>query len=452
MEFLQTLIGFCVALFILVSVHEFGHFYVARRCGVKVLRFCVGMGKPIWSVRDRHGTEFGLAPIPLGGYVKMLDEREGEVPADQKHLSYNSKSVAQRISILAAGPIANFALAILIFWGIVAIKGDVGITPVIDEVTAGSPAAVAGLQPGQQIVAVDGRPTPTRQDVYEQLLSRLGETGTLTMQVRSLEADRVENRQVVLDQWLKGVTDPEPDTGLGIAFFRPGATVAEVIPGSPAETAGLQKGDRLETVDGSRITSLVKWIEYVRERPGQAIELTVLRAGEPVRTVVTPAAVADEQTGLMKGQVGVQVSEGAWPEDMIVRQSFGVLGSLAEGARKTWQTSGFVLMSMKKLIVGEISPTNLSGPIGIAKVAGDHARAGIPYFIEFLAILSVYLGVLNLLPIPVLDGGHILYCLLEAVKGSPVSERIQVMGYSAGLALLAGIMVIAFYNDILRLY
>lgn len=452
MEFLQTLIGFCVALFILVSVHEFGHFYVARRCGVKVLRFCIGMGKPIWSVRDRHGTEFGLAPIPLGGYVKMLDEREGEVPADQKHLSYNSKSAAQRISILAAGPLANFILAILIFWAIVAIKGNIGITPVIDEVTTGSPAAVAGLQAGQQIVAVDGKPTPTRQDVYEQLLSRLGETGTLAVQVRGSDSDLVESRQVILEQWLKGVTDPDPGAGLGIAFFRPGAVVVEVVPGSPAEAAGLQKGDRLETVDGTRVTSLLKWIEYVRERPGQVVELTVLRAGEPVSTRVTPAAVADEQSGGMKGQVGVQVSEGEWPEDMIVRQSFGVLGSLTEGVRKTWQTSGFVLMSMKKLIVGEISPTNLSGPIGIAKVAGDHARAGIPYFIEFLAILSVYLGVLNLLPIPVLDGGHILYCLLEAVKGSPVSERIQVMGYSAGLALLAGIMVIAFYNDILRLY
>lgn len=451
MDFLQTLIGFCVALFILVSVHEFGHFYVARRCGVKVLRFCVGLGKPVWSVRDRHGTEFGIAAIPLGGYVKMLDEREVDVPADQKHLSYNSKSVWQRIAILAAGPMANFLLAIFVFWGIAAFKGSIGISPVVAEVIPDSPAAQAGIEAGHQIVAVDGSPTPTRQAVYERLLGRLGESGVVQILVSAPGSDLQESRQVRLQEWMRGATDPDPAEGLGVTFFRPAAIVADVVADSPAAAAGLQKDDELKAVDGESITSLNSWIDYVRARPGQIIELEVLRDGDRLTLSVTPAGVTADD-GATFGQVGVQVTESAWPEDMIIRQNFGMVGSLVEGARKTWQTSGFVLMSLKKLVVGEISTKNLSGPIGIAKVAGDHARAGIPYFIEFLAILSIYLGVLNLLPIPILDGGHILYCLVEAVKGSPVSERIQVMGYSAGLMLLAGVMVLAFYNDILRLY
>src|SRR5690606_24237669 len=285
---------FCVALFILVSVHEFGHFYVARRCGVKVLRFCVGLGRPVWSVRDRHGTEFGIAAIPLGGYVKMLDEREVEVPADQKHLSYNSKSVWQRVAILAAGPMANFLLAILVFWGIAAFKGSVGISPIVGDVLPDSPAALAGIESGHQIIAIDGSPTPTRQAVYEKLLGRLGESGILQVQLGTPDSDLHEIRQVELRDWMEDATDPDPAGGLGIAFFRPAAKVADVVADSPAAAAGMQKDDELKAVDGRAITSLGSWIDYVRERPGQTIELDVLRDGRIHNLQVTPAAVTGD--------------------------------------------------------------------------------------------------------------------------------------------------------------
>lgn len=450
MDLLQTILGFLLALFILVSVHEFGHFYVARLCGVKVLRFCVGIGKPFCSFRDKKGTEFGLAPFPLGGYVKMLDEREVEVPEDQKHLSYNSKTVWQRIAILSAGPLANFILAFVVFWAVFGFGGSVGVAPIIGTVEPESLAESAGLERGQEIVAIDGVATPTQQMVMERLIRRLGESGSLEVTVRDSGSDLRYDTNIDLDQWLRGVMDPHPFEGLGLHFYFPDMYIAEVVAGGSAEQAGLQSGDRLQSVDGQGIKSLRWWVDYVRARPNQQVELEVIRDGQPLFVDLAPQQVALED-GSQAGQVGVHVAYDAWPQDMLRRESFGLFSSLAQAGGKTADMTQFVLMSLKKLIVGEISTNNLSGPIGIAKVAGDHAKAGIIYYVEFLAILSIYLGVLNLLPIPILDGGHILYCLVEAVKGSPISERVQMMGYSAGLALLACVMVVAFYNDILRL-
>lgn len=449
MELVQIVLGFLLALFVLVSVHEFGHYFVARRCGVKVLRFSIGMGKPFWSYRDRHGTEFALAPIPLGGYVKMLDEREVEVPPEQRHQSYNSKTVWQRISILVAGPAANFLLAVLIFWAVLGFQGTIGLSPVIGHIEPDSPAAEAGLEPGQQIIAVDDVPTETRRAVMERLIGRLGETGTLSLSVKQSDSDLRYDTDVVLNQWLRGARDPDPVAGLGLTFYYPPISVMDVGEGTPAEAAGLLPGDELLRIDGQDIYTMEWWIDYVRQHPGVPLTVEVLRDQQRHTLEVVPASVALED-GSMGGQMGVSISYGSWPEGMVLRENFGLIGALGQGATKTWETTQFVLMSLKKLIVGEISPKNLSGPIGIAKVAGDHAKAGWIYYIEFLAILSIYLGVLNLLPIPVLDGGHIVYCLIEAVKGSPVSERAQMLGYSAGLVLLVGIMMVALYNDILR--
>lgn len=448
MELLQTVFGFLLALLILVSVHEFGHYWVARLCGVRILRFCIGMGKPFWSFKDKHGTEFGIAPFPLGGYVKMLDEREVEVPEHERHLAYNSKSVWQRISILAAGPIANFLLAILIFWGILFTGGTTGIAPTVGSVAANSIAESAGLRAGHEILAVDGVETPTRQAVLEQLFSRLGESGSLSLTVSDAGATR--ELQVPLNNWLSGAKDPDPIAGLGAEFYRPAIVFGDVTADGAAAAGGLQSGDVLVNVDGETFASLQPWVDYVQARPGKGLRFTVDRDGERVSLILTPTAVSSSD-GATSGRLGVHVGYQAFDKDMLRRQQFGIADSFVGGVDKTVSTTGFVLMSMQKLIVGEISTKNLSGPIGIAKVAGDHARAGVVYFVEFLAILSIYLGVLNLLPIPILDGGHILYCLIEAVKGSPVSERIQMMGFSLGLSLLAGVMVVAFYNDILRL-
>lgn len=450
MELLQTIFGFLVALLILVSVHEFGHYYVARLCGVKVLRFCIGMGKPFWSYTDRHGTEFGLAPIPLGGYVKMLDEREVEVAADERHLSYNSKSVWQRISILSAGPIANFLLAFVIFWILVMASGTTGIAPVIGLVKKGSLADVAGMEIGQEILAVDGVPTSTGQAVMEQLFMRLGETGTLELRMAQPQSDLKFDLVIPLESWLSNAQDPDPASGLGFDFYQRPVVFGDIQPGGAAERAGLHNGDILSTVDGTATERVDALIATIRAAAGKTLVLGVLRDGEPVQVTVVPELKTLDD-GTQAGQIGVALGYGSWPEELIRQQNFGPLRGLDQALNRTLDTSWFVLVSMKKLLVGEISTKNLSGPIGIAKVAGDHARAGFIYFVEFLAILSIYLGVLNLLPIPVLDGGHILYSIAEAIKGSPLSERVQMFGYSLGLVLLAGVMVMAFYNDLLRL-
>lgn len=448
MDLIVTILVFCAALFILVSVHEFGHFYIARRCGVKVLRFCVGMGKPFWSFRDSRGTEFGIAPFPLGGYVKMLDEREGQVAPEERQFAFNRQSPWRRIAILAAGASANFLLALVLFWILAAVNGSTGLTPQVGAVAPGSLAAAAGLETGHIITAVDGKPTPTRQAVFEQLLRRLGETGTLSLSVERNGSSR--ELQVALDRWLQGAVEPMPTDGLGFEFYAPALVVSEVLPDSAAAQAGLRAEDTLLRVDGDPIRGLNSWIGYVKARPGQEVVLTIERSGQEREIVVVPRPVPAPD-GTDVGQVGVMVGHSAYPAEMVVRQDFGAVEVLQQGFAKVASTTDFVWMSLGKLITGEISSKNLSGPIGIAKVAGDQARAGLPYFFEFLAILSVYLGVLNLLPIPVLDGGHIVYCLVEAIKGSPVSERVQLWGFSAGLALLGCVMVLAFYNDIVRL-
>lgn len=449
MDFLQTVIGILALLFILVGVHEFGHFYVARRCGVRVLRFCIGMGKPFWSFRDKHGTEFGLAPFPLGGYVKMLDEREGEVAAADQKYCYNRKSVWQRIAILSAGPSANFILAFVVFAVLAGFEGQVGVAPLVGKVQPNSLADIAGLDEGQEIRTVDGVATPTQQDVLERMLLRLGESGTMELTVANPDSDLAFEVDIPLQNWLRKADEPDPIAGLGMSFYRPQVEVKEVSPDSAAEVAGFEAGDRIIAVDGEDVASMGAYIEYVRERADQPVMVTVAR-GEGVRELeVTPRQVTAED-GALIGQVGVIVSQ-AWPEELVRRRNFGPLQALQYGVKRTWDTSVFVLVSMKKLVLGQISTKNLSGPIGIAKVAGDRAQAGFIYFVEFLALLSISLGVLNLLPIPILDGGQILYCLIEGIKGGPIPERIQMLGYSAGLAMLACVMVLALYNDILRL-
>lgn len=448
MELLQTVFGFLFALLILVSIHEFGHFYVARLCGVKVLRFCIGMGKPFWSVKDKHGTDFGIAPFPLGGYVKMLDEREVDVPAEERHLSYNSKSVWQRIAILAAGPLANFLLALVIFWVVLFINGTTGIAPTIGTVASGSIAERAGLRPGHEIIAVDGVATSSRQAVMEQLFGRLGESGELRVSVVEPDTGAQNELRLTLNSWLSGEKDPNPIAGLGAEFYFPAIVFGDVNPGSPAASGGLQPGDQLVSVNGREFTRLQEWVDFVQSHPGEALQFLVERDGGELELSITPAPIV-RGDGESVGQIGVHVGYGTFDQGMVRREDFTIGQAIVHAAEKTVSTTQFVLVSMRKLIVGEISTKNLSGPIGIAKVAGDHARAGAIYFVEFLAILSIYLAVLNLLPIPILDGGHILYCLIEAVKGSPVSERLQMVGFSIGLTLLVCVMVVAFYNDIL---
>jgi regulator of sigma E protease len=447
---LQTLLITALTLAIVVTIHEFGHFWVARRCGVKVLRFCIGFGKPLWSKFDRHGTEFAIAAVPLGGYVKMLDEREGEVPPELLPQSFMRKPVSSRIAIVAAGPIANFMLAIALFW-IIFMAGISGVVPVIDTIKADSPAAQAGLEAGQEITAVDGAPTPTAQALQERLLRRIGETGTLQISVKNPDSDLVERKTVAIDNWLAGEEAPDMIEGLGIELWYPrGEPVIEsVVPESAAARAGFAVGDRIESADGKAIANWREWQEYVRARPEQKIHTVVVRADGRHDIDLTPERKVDDK-GEAFGLAGL-AGKIEWPDNMKRDFRYGPVAAVGKSLERTWSTVVISLDTMKKMLLGMVSAKNLSGPITIAKVATASAESGWEPYLAFLAFLSVSLGVLNLLPIPVLDGGHILFSLPELVTGRPLSEKVQAVGYQVGLLIVIGVMVLALYNDLLRL-
>ncbi|KUJ84323.1 RIP metalloprotease RseP [Microbulbifer flavimaris] len=451
MDFIQTVIWALVALGVLVAFHEAGHFLVARLCGVKVLRFSIGFGRRLLSRYDRHGTEFTVSAIPLGGYVKMLDEREGPVPAEELDQAFNRKSVWARIAIAAAGPLANFLLAILLFWGVF-MGGTAGPVPIVEEVEPGSIAARAGLEAEQEIIAVDGEPTPTWQALNWRLANRLGDTGTIDFTVRYPDSELEYHSSVDIERWLAGREIPDPLAEIGLTLWTPSVTLtlSRVTEGSAAERAGLRAGDAVLATDGQSFDTWEDWTEYVRTRAGQSMQVEVERDGERLLLAVTPEAVTLE-SGEEIGRIGVLPVVETWPEERVRTYHYSFAGAALKGLQETWDKTKFTLSSLKKLIFGDLSTKNLSGPITIAKVAGTSAEAGWQSFLSLLALLSISLGVLNLLPIPVLDGGHLLYYGIEAIKGSPVSERVQMIGLQVGMILVLGIMGLALYNDILRL-
>ncbi|WXL27194.1 sigma E protease regulator RseP [Ectopseudomonas mendocina] len=450
MSALYMIVGTLIALGVLVTIHEFGHFWVARRCGVKVLRFSVGFGSPLYRWHDRHGTEFVLAAIPLGGYVKMLDEREGDVPAELLGQAFNRKTVQQRIAIVAAGPLANFILAIVFFWAI-AMIGTQQVRSVIGEVEPASLAERAGLESGQEIVAVDGEQTLGWSAVNIQLINRLGESGNLAISVTDPGSTTVITRQLVLDNWQRGVDEPDPIGALGIRPWRPTIepVVAELDPAGPASAAGIQVGDRLLALDGKEVADWQELVTQLQAMPGKRIALQVERDGQRIEL---PVSLSAKEAGEKRvGYLGAGVAGGQWPADMLHEVSYGPIAAVGEGLRNTWSMSVLTLNSIKKMLFGELSVKNLSGPITIAKVAGASAESGLSDFLKFLAYLSISLGVLNLLPIPVLDGGHLLFYLVEWVRGRPLSERVQGWGMQIGISLVVGVMLLAFINDLSRL-
>lgn len=450
MELLETILVTIVTLGVLVTFHEYGHFWVARRNGIKVLRFSVGFGKPLLRWHDKQGTEYVIAALPLGGYVKMLDEREGHVAPSEQEQAFNQKPVLARIAVVAAGPIANLLLALFVYWALF-MSGERGVAPVVGEVAPGSLAAIASLEQGQEIIAVDGQATPTRQALSLRLLDRLGETGTLQFTVQYPGSDLQYNSEVELENWLVGEEQPDVLKGLGLTLYRPQIekVLDTVMPGTPADRAGLKVGDEIIQANGRLMESWQQWVDYVRARPEQEINLRVERDGEILSLSITPERVAD--AGEEVGRIGAGAKLAEWPPHMLREYQYTLGEALVRAGEKTVEVVSFTLSGIKKMLFGQISAKNLSGPITIAKVASDSAEYGWQSYLSFLALLSVSLGVLNLLPIPVLDGGHLLYYSIELLKGSPLSDKAQIAGQQFGMFILIGVMLMALYNDLMRL-
>ena len=459
-EFIVSVLALIVTLGILVTIHEFGHFWVARRCGVKVLRFSIGMGKAVKSWIGRDGVEYVIAPIPIGGYVKMLGQEDTavadtkEIPISQQHLCFAYKPLWQRMAIVAAGPIANFLLAIFVYWLLNISYGINGIAPFINGISENSSADLAGLQVGDEIIAVDGEETIIWQQVSLKMLNRLGETGELIVTVNPYDSSTSRDITIPIQAWLGSDIEPDPVTDLGIVRLEIPARIAEVVTGGRAEGGGLRAGDEIISVNGESILGWSHWVAVIRSNPELALDVIVKRGESEAGLEIRPELVR-LGNGTAIGRIGASVQETALSEildsEMQRHISFNAFTAIQPALQETWDNSVFVLDSIRKMVVGLISVRNINGPITIAQVAGETASYGLEVYLGFLALLSICLGVFNLLPIPVLDGGHLFYYTMEAIMGRPVPERVQAWGLQLGLSLIFGIMILAIYNDINRL-
>ena len=442
MHFLYSVLGFVLAIGILVTIHEFGHFWVARRVGVKVHRFSVGFGKPLKTWRRKNDdTEYVLAAIPLGGYVKMLDERVEEVAEDDKHRAFNRQSLAKRTAIVAAGPLANFLFAIVAMWGLY-VAGMQDYPTVIGDLQQGSIAAQAGFEPGERIVSVDGKKIYGWQDSQLYLIHRTFQKKNVLFTLEN--PDDKSLRQVPID--LAGIpsnviSGGVLSQGLGIAPAPMGSVISGVVRGKPAQMAGLLEGDEIIDVSGQSIENWQDLVKAISALPDTSVDIKYRRNGQTFSTSLTTVSI--EFNGEKYGQIGV------YPQ----RYQFSteIVEGLGKAVDYTWRFTLISLWSLGKMITQDVSTDNLSGPITIANLAGTTVQRGVADFVSFLVVISISLGLINLLPIPLLDGGHLMYFAIEAVKGSPVSEKIMLWGQQIGIGLLLLLMSLAFYNDIIRL-
>jgi len=448
-EFFWHLGSFIVALGILVTVHEYGHFWVARKAGVKVLRFSVGFGKPLCRWHDKLGTEYVIAMIPLGGYVKMLDERVEAVDPSEAHLSFNNKSVWSRIAIVVAGPMANFIFAIFAL-ALMYMIGVQNAKPVVGDVHAQSRAASAQLQSGDHILAMGGQDILSWQEVTFSLMSHLGEQ-SVDVKVQDAQ-QQIQIRTIDLTGWKLDKKDQPPLDAIGIVPYRPALTltIGHVAKGSAASQAGLQVGDKLLAADGQEIEQWQSLVSLVQASPNKLIQLEVMRNGYRQILSVTPEAKTGPN-GIQQGFLGVVPQLESWPPGYIQTRHYGPLDSIVLGVQKTYALITLSFDMIGNLITGKVSVNNLSGPVGIAVGAGTSVSYGVVAFLSFLALISVNLGVFNLLPLPVLDGGHLMYYIIELIRKKPVSEKTQELGYKIGAMLLLGLTCFALLNDVSRL-
>jgi len=448
-EFIWNLASFVIALGILVTVHEYGHFWVARKNGVKVERFSVGFGKALWRKTADDGTEYVVAMIPLGGYVKMLDERVDDVPEQDQDKTFNSKSVYQRIAIIAAGPFANFAFAIFAFY-LMFLIGVPSIKPVIGDIKVGSIAEVAQMPSNAEIVEVAGKVTHDWQDVNLALVGEIG-SDSIVIKTKSDSSQYVRSYKLVTKDWQFSPEKISALTSLGITPYRPNIynELARVGKDSPAEKSGLQVGDKLIALNGELLAK--GWLDFskkIKLYPNATVDITIERAGNEQIIKVTPKGI--EQNGHFIGFLGVSPKADNWPEEYRIEISHGLFSAIGESVKRTWNLITLSFDMIGKLITGDVSVKNLSGPIAIAQGAGDSAGYGFVYFLGFLALISINLGIINLLPLPVLDGGHLLYYLIELLTGKPVPMNIQEAGFKFGALALLALMGIALFNDFSR--
>ena len=449
-EFIWNLASFVVALGILITVHEYGHFWVARKNGVQVDKFSIGFGKAIWRKFDRHGTEFVIAMIPLGGYVKMLDSRVDDVTEAQISRTFNAKSVYQRIAIIAAGPFANFGFAIVAFYFMFLI-GVPSVKPIIGDIEVGSIAAKAELPEKGEIIAISGQKTVDWQDVNLALVSAIGDK---EIRFTVKQANRTTNQEFILntESWFFA---PEKESSMASLGFMPyraetQAKLALVAKGSPAEKAGLKAGDEVLSIANESINGQWKdFADKIKLYPEQSVSISVLRNGETITLEVLPEAKKIQEK--VVGYLGVQPITQPYPEEYLFDHRYGPIAAIEQSASKTWNLVVLSFDMIGKLITGDVSVKNLSGPISIAQGAGNSADYGLVYFLGFLALISINLGIINLLPLPVLDGGHLFYYFIELLTGKPVPEKIQEIGFKFGTIALLSLMSIAIFNDLSRL-
>jgi regulator of sigma E protease len=453
MQFLYVLLAGIVVLGPLIAIHEFGHFWVARRCGVKVLTFSIGFGPALWQRTSRDGTEYRIAAIPLGGFVRMLDEREAEVPAHLQSQAFNRQTVGKRMAIVAAGPLINLIFAVLLYWLLFLQPGQ-SLRPIVGKVLPDSPAAMAGLQVGDELLSINERKISDWESANYALVEYIGDSTTLAVEVMPKDSTQSQQRLITVSRFLVD-SNQDPFRALGFVPWMPPMppVIGAVEPGSPADRAGLAINDRIERIDGTAVSDWQEVVEQIQQHPDHAMTWDLVRNGTPLILTVTPD-LTHEFTGKPVGRLGVGVIDAPIqiPQAYQRDRALEPIAALLQAFDKTGQIIALSLTSLYKMLSGLIGMDSLSGPITIVKVAGHSASIGWESLIGFMALLSVSLGVLNLLPIPVLDGGHLLYYAIEAVFRRPLPEAVQLMGLRVGVALMGSVMLLAILNDIRRLF
>lgn len=447
--FLYAILGFILAIGLLTTIHEYGHFWVARRLGIKVLRFSIGFGKPLISWHDKQGTEYVIAAIPLGGYVKMLDQTEAEVPSTEMQHEFNHKPVWVRMLVIAAGPAFNLIFAVLAYW-VVFMWGIHSVVPVLGEIPKGSVAYTAGLHSGQEIVAIDDHRVATWEDIAVSLIGHIGDQDFINITAYDPKTKQESIHALNLTHWSLANNDENIIKNLGLEPLDPiTPIVGAVMPDYPAAKAGLLPGDQLLSIDGTPVSSRSQLMLELRDKYDRAVQLIVKRGDEKITILLTPQKKVQDG-GQATGFIGIQFQDQPWPESMVRVQRYAPGPALYKGIQRTGEYTVLTLQFLQKMVTGKMSLQHVAGPISIAKFAGRTVRSGVEYFLGFLALVSISLGVLNMLPIPILDGGHFMFCIIEAVRGKPLSEKAMGLGHVFGFVVLGSFMLLALYNDLIR--